>query len=75
MPLLLSGHSESSTATTVVAGNDHSCALRSDGSVVCWGSNSYGQLGIETTIHLGVASGFSLTAVRLGSGVLTVSSG
>ncbi len=29
--------------TAVSAGGDHSCALRSDGSVVCWGDNLHGQ--------------------------------
>jgi alpha-tubulin suppressor-like RCC1 family protein len=33
----------------VAAGNDHSLALSSDGFVYCWGSNTYGQLGDDTT--------------------------
>lgn len=32
-------------AEQLVAGNQFNCALRSDGSAVCWGSNSNGQLG------------------------------
>lgn len=32
----------------VAAGNAHTCALRADGSVACWGKNSEGQLGDST---------------------------
>lgn len=34
-------------AVEVAVGDFHSCALRRDGTVVCWGNNSHGQLGIE----------------------------
>jgi len=33
----------------VVAGGDHSCALLGDHTVVCWGSNDWGELGDGTT--------------------------
>jgi alpha-tubulin suppressor-like RCC1 family protein len=32
-------------ARQLAAGGSHSCALRSDGIVTCWGHNLYGQLG------------------------------
>lgn len=32
-------------AAQVVAGHDHACALRGDGTVMCWGSNGRGQAG------------------------------
>jgi len=35
--------------TQVVAGEKHSCALRNDGAVFCWGLNASGQLGDNTT--------------------------
>lgn len=39
-----------SAFTAVAAGNAHSCAVKSDGRIVCWGSNSAGQLGDGTTL-------------------------
>lgn len=43
-----------SAATSVTpqisAGNEHTCALRSDGTVWCWGRNQYGELGDGTLI-------------------------
>ncbi|MEZ4220058.1 MAG: EGF domain-containing protein [Polyangiaceae bacterium] len=37
----------------VAAGDGHSCALRTDGKVRCWGRNHYGQLGYGNTTDIG----------------------
>ncbi|MBN8458912.1 MAG: choice-of-anchor D domain-containing protein [Verrucomicrobia bacterium] len=42
------------TVVAVSAGGSHSLALCSDGTVVAWGSNSYGQLGDNTTTNRSV---------------------
>lgn len=34
------------TALTIAVGRAHSCAVLSDHRVVCWGSNTFGQLGV-----------------------------
>jgi len=55
----------------VGAGDYHSCALLSNGSVKCWGANLYGTSGLgDTARHDGRASylGNNLPAVNLGSG-------
>lgn len=59
------------TATQMSAGSSYSCALLDNGTVKCWGSNSYGQLGQGNTTNLGGAAGQmgdSLTAFSLGTG-------
>ncbi len=37
-----------SNVTKIAVGYDHTCALINDGSVKCWGSNNFGQLGDGT---------------------------
>jgi serine/threonine protein kinase len=37
------------SAPTLVAGGSHSCALSNDGSILCWGANDRGQLGLRGT--------------------------
>ena len=37
------------TVASVRVGDDHSCAVTTDGIGVCWGNNTYGQLGDGTT--------------------------
>jgi alpha-tubulin suppressor-like RCC1 family protein len=45
-PLVLEGVSGSITARDVAAGRSHTCAVRANGTVSCWGNNDSGQLGI-----------------------------
>lgn len=59
-----------SGVTGVAAGDRHSCALV-NGSVKCWGNNSYNQLGDGTSIQ----SVSPVNATIFGSGVTAVSSG
>ncbi len=58
------------TATQLAAGNFHSCALLDNGSVKCWGGNSYGELGLGDTNDRGDGPGEmgdSLPAIDLES--------
>jgi len=45
----ITGADEASTAVSISAGGNHSCALMRDGKVLCWGSNNLGQLGDDST--------------------------
>ena len=56
------------TAKAIAVGRDHSCAILSDDSLKCWGSNDSGQLGQGHTDNLGDGSNeLGLTKVVLGS--------
>ncbi len=40
------------SATSIVMGDDHTCVMVNNGSsIICWGSNEYGQLGVGTTSY------------------------
>jgi alpha-tubulin suppressor-like RCC1 family protein len=40
-------------ATTIASGSYHACAILEDGTVYCWGINTYGQLGDGSTVTSG----------------------
>jgi alpha-tubulin suppressor-like RCC1 family protein len=48
-----------SDAIGIAAGQGHTCAIRRDGAVTCWGYNEYGQLGdgsqVERTMPVKVS--------------------
>src|SRR6202035_1752865 len=46
VPVAVSGLA---SAAAVTAGYDHACALLADGTMRCWGANTYGQLGDPST--------------------------
>ncbi|WP_415061431.1 Calx-beta domain-containing protein [Bdellovibrio sp.] len=59
-----------SNAVDLVAGSEHACMTKNDGSVLCWGANAYSQLGDGTTANRNTA----VTVSGL-SGVIGLSAG
>jgi cysteine-rich repeat protein len=57
-------------AKAIAAGTNHSCALLDNATVKCWGLNSSGQLGQDSTLSLGDELGEMATIlpVNLGNG-------
>ena len=51
-----SSSSSASSAPAIAVSRSHSCALLDNSSVKCWGSNDYGQLGINNTTRMGNVS-------------------
>jgi alpha-tubulin suppressor-like RCC1 family protein len=59
--------------TAVAAGDSSTCALRTDGAVLCWGSNAHGQLGRSSAggssgTPVPVPGGPVFSAVSVGAG-------
>ena len=56
------------TATAIISGGNHACALLDNSALKCWGYNNRGQLGQDSTSTLGDGSGEmgdNLTAIDL----------
>jgi alpha-tubulin suppressor-like RCC1 family protein len=80
--VLISGILAGKTVLGISAGSAHSLALCSDGTVVAWGSNSYGQIGDGSTtnrtapvaVNGGIFTGRSVVTVAAGGHSLAICS-
>jgi alpha-tubulin suppressor-like RCC1 family protein len=66
-PVVKVAYNNTSPVIELAAGVDHSCLLNQDNDLYCWGSNQYGQLGVNLTV--------SSTPIKVMSGVTSVSAG
>ena len=60
------------TETTMTSGGNHICAILDDSSLQCWGGNSFGQLGDDTTTDRLTMTEVSLDSART---AMSISSG
>jgi len=63
------------TISAIAAGGNHNLALCSDGTVVAWGSNAYGQLGNYSAVNSSVPVAVNLAGVLAGKPVTAIAAG
>lgn len=63
------------TVLSLVGGSDHSLALCSDGTLLAWGRNNYGQLGNDSTINSSVPVVVDSSDVLAGKAVVSIAAG
>ena len=75
LPVSASGILADKTITTVAVGEMHTLALCADGTLAAWGSNSNGQLGINSTTDSLVPVAVDTSGFLLGKTVIAVAAG
>lgn len=73
IPVAVTGLGTGAGATALVSGINHSCVVTSAGAVQCWGLNSNGQLGDNTTTQR--LAPVTVTGLGSGSGVIALAAG
>jgi alpha-tubulin suppressor-like RCC1 family protein len=72
-PTVVSGFGPGAGVIAIAAGNEHTCAVKSDQAVYCWGRNTNGALGDGTASNRDVPT--LVTSLGAGSGAAGVSAG
>ena len=77
VPVLVTGTGAlaGKTILALAAGGSHTLALCADGTVAAWGSNSYGQLGNNTTTVSKVPVAVTTTGILAGRTVVAIAAG
>ena len=74
-PVSTTGVLAGKTIKQITAGNSYFCVIASDDKAYCWGSNSSGQLGNNSTINSGVPVAVNTSGVLAGKTIKQISAG
>ena len=74
-PVSTTGVLAGKTIKQITAGTEFTCAIASDDKAYCWGSNSSGQLGNNSTINSGVPVAVNTSGVLAGKTIKQISAG
>ena len=74
-PVSTTGVLAGKTIKQITAGTEFTCAIASDDKAYCWGSNSSGQLGNNSTINSGVPVAVNTSGILAGKTIKQISAG